>query len=138
MSSKKIVYAHGSLQWATCCTCKRKVSSKEIEENILNGTIPRCQAAIVSKTNTSRASSPVEETLFREPSARVASKRPRYSTTDNRDYYTNGDGESICGGVLKPGVTFFGEALHNNVKNKLESDRDKVDALIVIGTSLSV
>lgn len=28
--------------------------------------------------------------------------------------------------------------MHNNVKAKLESDRDKVDALIVIGTSLSV
>jgi NAD-dependent SIR2 family protein deacetylase len=39
---------------------------------------------------------------------------------------------------MKPGVTFFGEALHNNVKSKLESDRGKVDALIVIGTSLSV
>jgi NAD-dependent SIR2 family protein deacetylase len=39
---------------------------------------------------------------------------------------------------MKPGVTFFGEALQNTVKTKLESDRDKVDALIVIGTSLSV
>jgi NAD-dependent SIR2 family protein deacetylase len=40
--------------------------------------------------------------------------------------------------VLKPGVTFFGEALHDNVRKCLEADRDKVDALIVIGTSLSV
>lgn len=140
VSSKKIVYAHGSLQWATCCKCKRKVSSSEIEADILNGTVARCQAKIVPKTTSSRATSPTTEAVTassREPSARVA-KRPRNLAIDNPNYYINSDGESICGGVLKPGVTFFGEALHNNVKNKLESDRDKVDALIVIGTSLSV
>jgi NAD-dependent SIR2 family protein deacetylase len=137
------------LQWASCCKCKRKVNSKEIESYILSGTVPYCQAPVASLVSppTTQASIIVP----REPSARVAAastkKRSRSgnSTSDDdneeNDYtqHTLGkNGESVCGGIMKPGITFFGEALHNTVKNKLESDRDKVDALIVIGTSLSV
>lgn len=44
----------------------------------------------------------------------------------------------ICNGVLKPNITFFGEKLNDKVRRCLESDRSKADALIVIGTSLSV
>jgi len=39
---------------------------------------------------------------------------------------------------MKPGVTFFGEILGDKVRRTLEADRDKADAMIVIGTSLSV
>jgi NAD-dependent SIR2 family protein deacetylase len=59
-------------------------------------------------------------------------------TTTATNHYIGSSGEAVCGGVMKPGVTFFGEALHNTVKQKLQWDRDRVDALIVIGTSLSV
>jgi NAD-dependent SIR2 family protein deacetylase len=106
------------------------VSSNEIENDILNGTVARCQAPI-SLAFTS---------VTREPSARAAASRKRSrSAVENCGNSNIGrNGEAVCGGVMKPGVTFFGEALHNNVKSKLESDRGKVDALIVIGTSLSV
>jgi NAD-dependent SIR2 family protein deacetylase len=115
VSPKKIVYAHGSLQWATCCKCNQKVSSKDIEADILKGEVARCQAPVAGKAQASR-----------ELSQR-SRKRPLPTTDD-----------LVCGGVLKPGVTFFGEALHDNVRKCLEADRDKVDALIVMGTSLSV
>jgi NAD-dependent SIR2 family protein deacetylase len=153
VSAKKICYAHGSLHWATCCKCKRKVNTKEIESNIINGTVPYCQAPVVATTTSSSAIPLAFSTIVpREPSARVAAaashrKRTRYlhSTSDEDDEennYTNHtigkNGEAVCGGIMKPGITFFGEALHNTVKTKLESDREKVDALIVIGTSLSV
>jgi NAD-dependent SIR2 family protein deacetylase len=54
--------------------------------------------------------------------------------------YRTPDGTVVpcCGGVLKPGITFFGETLDNSVGRKIESDQSKADALIVIGTSLSV
>ena len=45
---------------------------------------------------------------------------------------------NVCGGVLKPGITFFGETLDHSVGRRIESDQHKADALIVIGTSLSV
>jgi NAD-dependent SIR2 family protein deacetylase len=127
VSNKKIIYAHGSLQWATCCTCQRKVSSEDILPAIGKGSVPRCQAEhksrrnSVSNTNSSSASPTASS---REPSQR-AKKRQRPVS-------------DVCGGVFKPAVTFFGEALNDNVRRSLEADRDKVDALIVIGTSLSV
>jgi NAD-dependent SIR2 family protein deacetylase len=43
-----------------------------------------------------------------------------------------------CAAVLKPDVTFFGEPLRASVKRALESDRNKADFLLVIGTSLQV
>ena len=43
-----------------------------------------------------------------------------------------------CGETMKPGITFFGEAISKNVSKSLSADRDKVDLLLVIGTSLKV
>ncbi len=120
VSNKKIVYAHGSLRWANCTRCQRKVSSEEIMPAIRQGAVARCTAAIKnSSTISPTTASP------REPLQRL-SKRPRVCS------------DEVCGGVLKPGVTFFGETLNDSVRRALEVDRDKVDALIVIGTSLSV
>lgn len=122
VSPKKIVYSHGSLQWATCCKCKHKVSAADIEQSILEGVVPRCKQPTV-KVDTPPKS-------LRPESARIRKRaRPKLSLAWE---------QSHCGGVLKPGVTFFGEPLHGNVKRSLEADRDKADALIVIGTSLSV
>lgn len=128
VSPKRVVYAHGSLQWATCIKCKNRVSSKEIEPHVLNGTIPRCQEPVKLPKPTSK---PVMTNVpSRGASARIK-KRQRDADVTALD-------SSVCGGVFKPGVTFFGEALHDNVRRSLEADRNKVDALIVIGTSLSV
>mmetsp|Transcript_17787 Transcript_17787/g.29396 ORF Transcript_17787/g.29396 Transcript_17787/m.29396 type:complete len:288 (-) Transcript_17787:1555-2418(-) len=115
VSSKRMVYAHGSLQWATCCSCKRRVPASDIEGSIKKGQVPLCQVP-----RKSQAKKPVTPPTRRMERKRVASK------------------ELLCGGVLKPGVTFFGETLQDKVRKSLEADHDKADALIVIGTSLSV
>ena len=62
------------------------------------------------------------------------------TTTDITTTTTNQDEEDdkYCGGILKPGITFFGEPLSNHVTRCIEKDGTKVDAIIVIGTSLSV
>jgi NAD-dependent SIR2 family protein deacetylase len=122
VSNKRICYAHGSLRWASCTRCLRKVSSEEIMPAIRQGNVARCKA---SPQNSGTSSTSSTSTPSREPLQRL-SKRPR-ATSDE-----------VCGGVFKPGVTFFGETLNDNVRRSLEADRDKVDALIVIGTSLSV
>lgn len=113
VSSKRMVYAHGSLQWATCCRCKHKVQAAEIEDSVRKGEVPRCQVKVSLQRS--------------EPTRRLKRKRE-----------TSDQVSQLCNGVLKPGVTFFGEILHDNVRKSLEADRDKADALIVIGTSLSV
>ncbi|KAJ2911871.1 hypothetical protein MD484_g8544, partial [Candolleomyces efflorescens] len=41
-------------------------------------------------------------------------------------------------GIMKPDITFFGEKLDDVFEKTLEEDRDQVDLLLVIGTSLKV
>lgn len=126
VSNKRVVYAHGSLRQATCTRCQRKVFSEDIMPSIRQGVVARCQAERKNRrlSNASSSTSPLG-TSPREQLQRQT-KRPRTSTDD------------VCGGVFKPCVTFFGETLDNVVRRSLETDREKVDALIVIGTSLSV
>lgn len=152
--TKKVVYAHGSIKWATCLTCKRKVPAGDLEESILQGAVPYCQVVPPSKKSqanvTAVSTPPTKPIVRREPSSRQR-KRPR--TLGNEDEIGDNNQAppsrqsstasscsslNVCGGVLKPNVTFFGQVLPDNVSRCLESDRKKVDALIVIGTSLSV
>ena len=39
---------------------------------------------------------------------------------------------------MQPDITFFGEKLTDDFDDALKEDRDKVDLLIIIGTSLKV
>lgn len=40
--------------------------------------------------------------------------------------------------LVQPDITFFGEKLTDNFDHSLAKDRDRVDLLLVIGTSLKV
>jgi NAD-dependent SIR2 family protein deacetylase len=127
VSHKKIVYAHGSLRWATCTRCHRKVSSDKIMPSIKAGSVARCKAERKRRRGSNASSNESSSTnVSPRESLKRLSKRPRTAS------------DEFCGGVLKPGVTFFGETLNDNVRRSLEADREKIDALIVIGTSLSV
>ena len=121
VSSQRMVYAHGSLQWASCTKCKQKVAASAMESSILQGIVPLCNA-------NSKASSHKVAQCLSQP---VSPRRKRRTVFPD-------DSNGMCGGVLKPGVTFFGETLQDKVRRSLESDRGKADCLIVIGTSLSV
>jgi len=157
ISQKKIVYAHGSMNWARCVKCKKKIESQRIQKEVMKGIVPYCQEPFRKKQNSSKIKNQsVKPNLKDEKSCdqttRSRIKRPSIKMSD---YITNsrnrkrkiqddlrilksGDTNSICGGIIKPGVTFFGEKLDNRVAKELAVDRSKVDAVIVIGTSLSV
>jgi NAD-dependent SIR2 family protein deacetylase len=148
VSSKKIVCAHGTLRSATCCKCKRKIDSIEIEDDIRKGTVAYCQAPCTdNKSNRLNNStvrggntSNVSSNFFAISSRASSRKRPRQLSQSihppSHNIAIDGSGAKVCGGVMKPNITFFGESLGMNVKRCLEADRDKVDALIVIGTSV--
>lgn len=110
----RIAYVHGSLKFATCEICQTKVAAAEFEDDILAGRVARCRVP------------------------RIVTPGTRSSSRKRTRQDSSFPPANICGGVLKPGVTFFGEALQDTVASKLESDREKADAMIVIGTSLSV
>jgi len=141
VTSKRVVYAHGSLRWATCSKCKRRSERKDMEDDILAGRVALCssrstkvpKAAIKRSTSTSSTSS---NSSSRQ--TRGSQKRPAPTEASNVQTRKTLRQEGACNGVLKPGVTFFGETLGDKVGRSLQSDFEKLDALIVIGTSLSV
>jgi len=67
---------------------------------------------------------------YKEFRSHLLSGRVQYCDKKNRKW--------TCGGIVKPDITFFGEKVSPKVFELLQRDREKVDLIIVIGTSLSV
>jgi len=165
VSNKHVVYAHGSLRFAQCMKCHDKVDSSHILQHIQNHKIPKCckqkkkeqQRTKISKrkhqeqqTSTSYDTnrsihSTTKNAIFTELTAinrtAVVTRSLRQSTTSARSSRIASDENNnhlLCNGIMKPGITFFGEKLNSDVNRMLEADRKTADAIIVIGTSLSV
>ncbi|KAI1826985.1 SIR2-domain-containing protein [Xylaria intraflava] len=130
---EKLVQCHGSFATATCQTCKHHVPGSAIFDDIKAGIIPRCD-----KCNTV-AKPKGNGSLKRKRSGNgAASKRSRRNFDDDDD---DADGRYDIpeGGIMKPDITFFGEPLPGEFSKRLvKHDRNLVDLVIVIGTSLKV
>jgi len=111
LSPKRVVYAHGSLNTSKCLKCGRKIPSEDLKGEIMLGNVPYCQK-ITGRRKRRRGEEVPEDCSEKVPVR--------------------------CGGVMKPNITFFGEPLVDRVRRCLEADQAKADAVIVIGTSLSV
>eukprot|EP00531_Pseudo-nitzschia_arenysensis_P002106 CAMPEP_0116148394 /NCGR_PEP_ID=MMETSP0329-20121206/18336_1 /TAXON_ID=697910 /ORGANISM="Pseudo-nitzschia arenysensis, Strain B593" /LENGTH=538 /DNA_ID=CAMNT_0003644529 /DNA_START=84 /DNA_END=1701 /DNA_ORIENTATION=+ len=132
VSDSKIVYCHGSLRSMSCMICSKK--NLQLDSNMLEsieeGSVPLCKIPTKKKK-----SGTIGDKIVSPTRVSKRAKRPRAAMKPS---FADQDGNLYCGGVLKPGITFFGETLDNSVGRKIESDQSKADALIVIGTSLSV
>ncbi|KAI8244922.1 NAD-dependent protein deacetylase hst1 [Colletotrichum sp. SAR 10_99] len=128
ISADKMVQCHGSFATATCVQCGFKCVGDDIFPDIKAGKIPRCPRCIQNlRPNGSTK---------RKRSAGTERKRRRFSSDDST---TDDEYDIPTAGVMKPDITFFGEALPDEFSRRLtEHDRDKVDLVIVIGTSLKV
>jgi NAD-dependent SIR2 family protein deacetylase len=137
--SEKIIYAHGSLSNATCMKCKATYSAVDIASDVQLGRVPLChrprknKAKLIDDTLTEQLTQSTTIVQHHSMSLRRSSTKPK-----SADTYEQFLRKGLCGGVIKPNVTFFGEKLDNSVGCSLEKDYDKADALLVMGTSLSV
>uniref|UniRef100_A0A7S2LGK9 Protein acetyllysine N-acetyltransferase n=1 Tax=Leptocylindrus danicus TaxID=163516 RepID=A0A7S2LGK9_9STRA len=175
VTSKKVVYAHGSLAVAQCLKCNLKFDAKHIATEVNEGKVPTCVSASrtvkkkgsLKRKGSQQKSNTMEDSNKRgeknvsdlgtgtlSPKSKRLKRRAATRHNGTRDDLTsersddvedevgvdpkNYPNNNICGGLIKPGVTFFGEKLEDRVGKALEADREKVDALLVIGTSLSV
>ncbi|KAH8665933.1 DHS-like NAD/FAD-binding domain-containing protein [Tricladium varicosporioides] len=130
---EKLIQCHGSFATASCIQCKYNVPGELIFPDIRAGRIPRCDRCIAA---------------LRQLKAPAAMKRKRSQNGQDkkkRRFDTNSDSEEEedydipAAGVMKPDITFFGEALPDKFSERLTNhDKDKVDLVIVIGTSLKV
>ncbi len=133
VSSHRVVYSHGSIKWAQCMRCKAKVDSGVILQQIIQkgAIIPKCYSKrkLSQKRTLSTATSTRGSRHSAKRSCSVSTRSTQAKTTNRTD---------LCDGIMRPCITFFGEKLHSNVNRLLQADRKVADALIVIGTSLSV
>ena len=136
VSKDRVVYSHGSLSNATCMKCKTTYSASDIVDDINAGRVPLCKLPTNKKsklTSSSSATKKSEEDM-EQPPQRVQRLRRSSSTISTSQPLQKGS----CNGIIKPNVTFFGEKISNDVSRQLQKDYLKADALIVMGTSLSV
>ncbi|KAI8332575.1 DHS-like NAD/FAD-binding domain-containing protein [Chlamydoabsidia padenii] len=106
---KKVVNCHGSFATASCVTCGYKCDGKDIEDYIFAQSVPPC------------------------PKCPAPRPLKRQENDDDDD-----SGKSKGMSIMKPDITFFGEKLPDEFDHLLSIDTDKVDLLIVMGSSLKV
>lgn len=107
---RNIIECHGSFATASCTKCKQKVAADQIRADVFNQKIPICQVCNPG------VESPDSQSLTTDLTKTLVLER----------------------GIMKPDITFFGESLPDLFHDTIESDRNKCDLLIVIGSSLKV
>ena len=109
LNAKRVVQCHGTLATATCRDCKARYKLKDIKEALSRGEIPRCP----------RKTGKVAPAAV--PVRRSGRKRKRK--------ISGGEGgrealdPTLCNGVVKPDITFFGEPVSGAVAKRLTEDR---------------
>ncbi|KAI1189713.1 DHS-like NAD/FAD-binding domain-containing protein [Nemania serpens] len=129
---EKLVQCHGSFATASCQRCGHRVRGDTLFDDIKAGKIPRCGKCVTALR--ARGTGPLKR---KRSSNSASSKRSRR----NFDDYDDDDGayDVPQAGVMKPDITFFGEPLPDEFSKRLvKHDRNLVDLVIVIGTSLKV
>ncbi|KAF9993130.1 NAD-dependent protein deacetylase sirtuin-1, partial [Entomortierella chlamydospora] len=118
---QKVLQCHGSFATASCVRCGHQVPGDEIKDQIFKQEVAYCKAC--------KTPSP--------PPKSKAKKRSGYHSSDDDDDDDDDDDESTKA-LMKPDIVFFGEKLPAVFHQSLKEDREKVDLLIVIGSSLKV
>ncbi|KAL5492437.1 SIR2 [Sanghuangporus weigelae] len=119
----KVYQCHGSFATARCITCRVTVPGDLIKDDLLAQRVPLC------------TSCNSEEDLKPKKVRRRKKKKKR------NDGWESDDDEELSPlppGIMKPGITFFGEKLSRNFDRKVFRDIKVADLLIVIGTSVKV
>ncbi|KAK3848203.1 MAG: hypothetical protein J3R72DRAFT_378184 [Linnemannia gamsii] len=118
---KRILQCHGSFATASCLRCRRQVPGDDIKEAIFNQEVAYCT-----------------ECPPPSPSDFAPKFREAYYSSDEESDSDDEPDNTPPPSLMKPDITFFREQLTSAFHDYLEEDRDQVDLLIVMGTSLKV
>lgn len=143
----KLIQCHGSFATASCVKCGHKVPGESLFAEIKAGDIPRCRQCAQGTRTTSNSSGGAhgggrKRKLHKDGTEKKPRRRPGdYDSNSDSEYDQHYHAAPVnwsCG-VMKPDITFFGEPLPDEFSKRLtEHDRERVDLVIVIGTSLKV
>uniref|UniRef100_A0A0A9YF61 NAD-dependent deacetylase HST1 n=1 Tax=Lygus hesperus TaxID=30085 RepID=A0A0A9YF61_LYGHE len=106
----KLLFCHGSAHTYTCMTCRRKVSG-ECVWRILESQTNKCEILPCCY---------LVDTFAQGSSA--SSSTPT----------------TLCTGLLKPDIIFYGESLSSQIFTTIQHDAAICDLVLVVGTSLTV
>lgn len=124
IESDKMVQCHGSFATASCVTCHWKLPGEKIFNNIRNMELPLCPYCYQKR----------KEQFPTRTDDELASSDQLNNQHQKVPYL----GFNKSCGVLKPDITFFGEALPSKFHKFICEDVPQCDLLICIGTSLKV
>ncbi|CAK9786205.1 SIR2-domain-containing protein [Cutaneotrichosporon oleaginosum] len=122
----RVLQCHGSFATASCLRCRARVPGHAIEEYIMEQRIPFCPTCAAERRAQIAA-------LKRDRKEKGKGKYDSDSDSDALDPWRRGEP-----GIIKPDITFFGQALDSAFDECLFRDREEVDLLVIIGTSLKV
>ena len=136
----RLVQCHGSFATATCIQCRTQVPGETIHKDLKAGQVARCTECLrrlrqfpngLLNPKRKRSSTP-------SSNASKSRKKRRNSWSDSSSEEDEDDDLPVAG-VMKPDITFFGEDLPKAFHDRLVlHDKDIVDLVVVIGTSLKV
>ena len=126
----KLVQCHGSWATATCRKCKHQIPGEQLFADVRAKRVAYCKRCIAELQVPARGMK-----RKRSSNGNGKSKKKNMDSDDDSD----GQYDIPQPGVMKPDITFFGEKLPDTFFDRLtENDRDKVDLVIVMGTSMKV
>ncbi|CAE6468360.1 unnamed protein product [Rhizoctonia solani] len=127
----RVLQCHGSFATATCIECKTKVNGSLLKDDIFAQRIPLCKMC-------NKPSPPVKG----KPRSRSKSKSKKKDVWNPKQKDEDDDMDiptpPLPKSIMKPDIVFFGEPLNDEFDHCLFKDRESVDLLLVIGTSLKV
>ncbi|PVG04683.1 SIR2-domain-containing protein [Serendipita vermifera] len=132
---ERVFHCHGSFETAKCMDCHVQVSGSSIKDDVLKGKVPQCQPCLI-KEKELLASRPNTRPRSKPKQKKPAKKATKPWLDDDSDEEISPQQKTT--GLMKPGITFFGEKLCDSFDDLLYSDREEVDLLLIIGTSLKV
>ncbi|KAH9865821.1 hypothetical protein J1614_009408 [Plenodomus biglobosus] len=129
---EKLIQCHGSWAMATCRKCKYKVPGEDIFDSVRAQKPAECKRCL----ETIAAQQPGKK---RKRTSNGASNLARKKRSSDEDSESDGAYDIPQPGIMKPDITFFGEQLPNDFFDRLKDvDKDIVDLVIVMGTSMKV
>ncbi|AGO12344.1 AaceriAEL013Cp [[Ashbya] aceris (nom. inval.)] len=120
---ENIVQCHGSFATASCVTCHLKMPGERIFQQIKDREIPLCAYCY-----------PKRQEEYPTVTDEQGNKSGQQSSHNSSSLFHM----SRSFGVIKPDITFFGEALPLEFHTNIRQDVLQCDLLICIGTSLKV
>ncbi|KAJ2378913.1 NAD-dependent histone deacetylase sir2, partial [Coemansia sp. RSA 2607] len=129
---QRVLNCHGSFATATCIKCGFRCDGKALEEDIMAMRIAYCPKCAEQKPQQ-------QQTQQKTGQGSGSTGRLVDMVFDEDDDDDEDDEEyGAVRGIMKPDITFFGEKLPDQFDEALLCDREAVDLLLVMGSSLKV